>query len=286
VAAAGFKDEVREMSGPAPETERERQLRAFANRLLSWPDPEGPSTVELMPVGYPVELPPELVDYSDLRFLGSVVRRRAGELLSIQLLFEMAGDANDLLERYERSLLDLGWQNVNQPGLHRGGFSGGDTPKTSVLVNVEKKIRVYLQSTDEGDGSLLHVYYHPPTKDELPDDLSPEAPPGRSPLPSLKPPPGVRITSSSSGGGGSGWSNDAVAQTEMTPMELEAYFAKQLEGAGWGRVVGSADEFFAWSSWLVPDVQPAPELRGVLIVLADSPGRRSLSLRAESAPRR
>jgi hypothetical protein len=270
------------MSGPAPETERERQMRAFANRLLAWPDPEGPSTVELMPLGYPEDLPPELVDYADLRFLGSVVRRRAGELLSIQLLFEMAGDANDLLERYERSLLELGWQNVNQPGLHRGGFSGGGTQKTSVLVSVKKKIRVYLQSSDEEVGSLLHVHYHPPIDGELSED---PAPLGRSPLPSLKPPPGVRIKSASSGGSGSGWSSDAAAQTEMLPMELEAYFAKQLEGAGWGRVAGSADEFFAWSSWLVPQLPEAAELRGVLIVLADFPSRRSFSLRAESAPR-
>jgi hypothetical protein len=270
------------MSGPAPETERERQLRAFANRLLSWPDPEGPSKVDLMPLGYPDDLPPELVDYADLRFLGSVVRRRAEELVNIQLLFEMAGDANELLERYERSLLELGWQNVNQPGLHRGGFSGGGMPKTSVLVNVKKKIRVYLQSSDQEDGSILHVHYHPPIGGELPDD---PAPLGRSPLPSLKPPPGVRIksSSSSSGGSGSGWSNDAIARTDMPPMELEAYFAKQLEAAGWARVAGSADEFFAWSSWLVPQLPEAAELRGVLIVLADFPGRRSLSLRAETA---
>jgi hypothetical protein len=269
------------LSGPAAETERERQLRAFANRLLSWPDPEGPSTVDLMPLGYPDDLPPELVDYADLRFLGSVVRRRLGELLGIELLFETAGDANNLLERYERSLLELGWQQVNQPGLHRGGFAGGGDPRTSVLVNVTKKIRVYLQSSDLQEASLLHVHYHPPTEGELPDDLSPQAAPGRSPLPGLKPPPGVRIKSSGTGGGGTGWSAEANAQTEMPPMELEAYFAKQLEGAGWGRVAGSADEFFAWSSWLVPEVPPAPEWRGVLIVVADFPGRRSLSLRAE-----
>jgi hypothetical protein len=271
------------MSGPAPETERERQLRAFASRLLAWPDPEGPSTVDLMPLGYPDDLPPELIDYADLRFLGSVVRRRASELLSIQLLFEMAGDANDLLQRYERSLLELGWQHVNQPGLHRGGFSGGGMPKTSVLVNFEKKIRVYLQSSDQEDGGLLHVHYHPPIDGELSDD---PAPLGRSPLPGLKPPPGVRIRSSGSGGSGSGWSSDATAQTEMAPMELEAYFAKQLEGAGWGRIAGSADEFFAWSSWLVPEVPPAPEWRGVLIVLADFPGQRSFSLRAETVSMR
>ncbi len=273
------------MSGAAPETERERQLRAFANRLLAWPDPEGPSTVDLMPLGYPDDLPPELVDYADLRFLGSVVKRRSGELLGIQLLFEMAGDADDLLERYERSLLELGWQYVNQPGLHRGGFSGGEMPRTSVLVNVKKRIRVCLQSSGIQEGSVLHVHYHPPTENQW-EDLSPDAAPGHSPLPGLKPPPGVRIQSSGSGGGGAGWSADATAQTEMPPVELEAYFAKQLEGAGWGRVAGSADEFFAWSSWLVPQVPPAPEWRGVLIVVADLPGRRSLSLRAEIAPRR
>jgi len=155
------------MSGPAPETERERQLRAFANGLLSWPDPEGVSTVDLMPVGYPDDLPPELVDYADLRFMGSVVRRRAGELLGIQLLFEMPGDANDLLERYERGLLEHGWQAVNQPGLHRGGFAGSGAQLTSVLVKVKKRIRVYLQSSDQEDGSLLHVHYHPPTVNEL-----------------------------------------------------------------------------------------------------------------------
>jgi hypothetical protein len=274
------------MSGPAPETERERQLRVLANRLLSWPDPEGPSTVDLLPLGYPEELPPELVDYADLRFLGSVVRRRRNELLGIELLFELAVDAHDLLERYERGLLDLGWQRVNQPGLHRGGFSGGRMPLSSVLVKTSKKIRVYLQSSDLQDISLLHVHYHPPTDGELPDDLSPEAPPGRSPLPGLKPPPGVRIQASGSSGSGTGWSSDARALTEMSPMELEAYFAKQLEGTGWGRVTGSADDFFAWSSWLLPDVPPAPEWHGVLIVLADLPGRRSLSLRAEPANRR
>lgn len=183
------------MSGPPQETERERQLHAFASRLLSWPDPEGPSTVDLLPGGYPDDLPPELVDYADIRFLGSVVRRRAGELLGIELLFEMSGDANDLLERYERGLLNRGWQHVNQPGLHRGGFAGGGDPRVSVLVHVKRKTRVYLQSSDLRDASLLHVHYHPPTENELPDDLSLEAPPGRSPLPGLKPPPGVRIQS-------------------------------------------------------------------------------------------
>jgi hypothetical protein len=270
------------VSGPTPETERERQLRAFANRVLAWPDPDGPSTAELIPLGYPDDLPPELVDYADLRFLGSVVRRREAELLGIELLFELATDVNDLLERYERSLIEHGWQRVNQPGLHRGGFSGGGMPRSSTLVNVVKRTRVYVQTFDQHDGSLLRVLYHAPTDDELTDDLSPDAAPGRSPLPALKPPGGVRMRSSSSGGGGGRWSAEAIAQTQMSPMELEAYFAKELDAAGWGRLSGSADEFFAWSSWLVPAVPPSKEWRGVLLVLAAFPGERALSLWAES----
>ena len=270
------------MSGPAPETERERQLRAFANRLLSWTDPEGPSTVDLLPLGYPDDLPSELVDYADLRFLGSVVRRREAELLGIELLFELATDLNDLLERYERGLLEHGWQNVNQPGLHRGGFSGGGMPLSSTLVNVAKRTRVYLQTFDQQDGSLLRVLFHPPARDELTDDLSPDAAPGRSPLPALKPPKGIRTRATSLSGGGGRWSAEAIAQTQMSPMELEAYFANELEAAGWGRLSGSADEFFAWSSWLVPAVPPGKEWRGVLLVLAAFPGERLLSLWAES----
>ena len=64
----------------------------------------------------------------------------------------------------------------------------------------------------------------------------------------------------------------------MAPMELEAYFARQLDAAGWGRMTGSADDTFAWSSWLIPD---SGEWRGVLLVLAAFPGWRQLSLSAE-----
>jgi hypothetical protein len=274
------------VSGQAPETERERQLRAFAARVLSWPDPSGPASVDLIPGGYPEELPPELVDDADVRFLGSVVRRRQGELVGMELLFEMNGGPHDLLQRYEHGLESVGWQRVNQPGLPRGGFQGGGMPLASTLVHVGKRTRVYEQSFSEGESSLLRVMYSPPTREKLPDDLSEDAPPGRSPLPGLTPPPGVRVDGSVQGGGGRRWSAGATAHTDMASVELEAYFARQLEGSGWSRLGGSADELFAWSSWLVPFVPPTHEWRGVLMVVAPFPGERSLSLWAEEKARR
>ena len=43
-------------------------------------------------------------------------------------------------------------------------------------------------------------------------------------------------------------------------------------------MTGSADDTFAWSSWLISD---SGEWRGVLLVLAAFPGWRQLSLSAE-----
>lgn len=273
------------MSGVAPETERERQLRAFASRLLAWPDPEGPSTVDLLPAGYPDEMPPELVDRADLRFLGSAVRRRGHELLNIELLFEHDGGTNEILKRYEQGLTDAGWQPINQPGLHQGGFEGSGFPLSSVLVHLTKRTHVYIQVFAEQQRSVLRAIYHAKV-DNLEDDPALHEERGRSPLPALRPPPGVRMQSEGSGGGGGRWSSAAKARTEMPPMELEAYFARQIEASGWSRLAGSADEFFAWSSWLVPFVPATREWRGALVVVAAFPGERSLSLWAEEIRRR
>src|SRR2546430_13420712 len=89
------------VSGALPETERERQVRQLAGRLLAWPDPEGPQEVDLIPVGYPEDFPPELVDLTELRFLGSVVRRRAGALVGVEMVFEGPGEPPTVVSNYE-----------------------------------------------------------------------------------------------------------------------------------------------------------------------------------------
>ncbi len=271
------------MSGLAPETERERQVRQLAGRLLTWPDPEGPLTVDLIPVGYPDDFPPELVDLTDLRFLGSAVRRRAGTLVAVEMVFEGPGEPEAVVSSYEASLLSLGWERLDQPGPMRGGFDVGGFPETSLLVERQKSVAINLQAMHREDGiSELRMRYDPVHAQDTIANL------GRrrimqegSILPRLKPPPGVRLRPEGMGGGAGVWKSDAQAQTEMAPIELEAYFAKQLEAAGWGRLTGSADETFAWSSWLVPNVPPAPEWRGVLLVIAPFPGWRYVSVRAE-----
>ena len=273
------------MSGVAPESERERQLRDFANRVLAWPDPEGPSSVELLPAGYPQEVPTEVVDVAQLRLLGTVVRRRKGEVLDIEVLFEGSHGPNHVMDRYESALHGAGWQNVKQPGLRQGGFETGGMPLAAVLINARKQTKVYIQAFGEGDNSVLRVRFHRASREEVSIDLDVDAGLDRSPLPVLRPPPGVRLLGGGMGGGGGVWSTEAKATTEMSPVDLETHFSRQLEAAAWGRLDGSSDGAFAWSSWVVPDHPPGREWRGTLLVLAAFVGERVLLLRAERKPK-
>jgi hypothetical protein len=270
------------VSGALPETERERQVRQLAGRLLSWPDPEGPLSVDLIPVGYPDDFPAELVDLTELRFLGSVVRRRAGNLVTVEMVFEGPGEPEAVIASYEASLLSLGWERLEQPHPMRGGFDAGSFPEMSLLVERRKSAVVNLQAMHKEDGgSELRVRYDPVRAQATIANIARITRQEEPILPRLKPPAGVRLEPEGTGGGDGVWKSDARARTEMAPMELEAFFAKQLEVAGWGRMTGSADEMFAWSSWLVPAVPPSAEWRGILLVLAAFPGWRFVSVRAE-----
>ncbi len=271
------------MSGALPETERERQVRRLAARLLTWPDPEGPVSVDLIPVGYPDDFPPELVDLTDLRFLGSVVRRRAGTLVGVEMVFEGPGEPDAVLSSYKASLVSLGWERLDQPHPMRGGFAAGGFPEMSLLVERKKSVAVNPQAMHrDGGGTELRVRYDPVHAQDMIANLARirghDEP---SMLPRLTAPPGVRLHPEGVGGGGGMWKSEGRALTEMPPVELEAFFARQLELAGWGRMSGSADEAFAWSSWLIPD---SGDWRGVLIVLAAFPGWRYVSVRAEMIP--
>jgi hypothetical protein len=270
------------VSGPAPETERERQLRQLAGRLLTWPDPEGPVTVDLIPVGYPDDLPPALVDRTELGFRGSVVRRRAGDLVGVEMVFEGPGEPEVVVSNYEAVLIGLGWEHLDQPRPMGGGFEARGFGEMRSLVDREKSAMIFLHAMDREDGGTeLRVRYDAEHAPEMIENMGRGMRHEASMLPRLKPPPGVKLQPEGTGGGGGRWKSEARAQTEMAPMELEAYFAKQLEAAGWGRAAGSADENFAWSSWLIPD---SGKWRGILLVLAAFPGSREISVQAEIMP--
>ncbi len=244
------------MSGLTPETERERQVRELASRLLTQPDPDGPVTVELLPVGYPDDLPTDLVDRTDLRFLGSAVRRRVGELTGVELAFEGPGEPAFVLERYEAELLRVGWVRFENMGPVRGGFESRGFGDMAVLVNGGNTALVTLHALDrEAGGSDLRVRYD---IGRVRETLAMQQGMMHEPsvLPVLRPPPGVRMRSEGHGGGGWRWSSGATAETDMAPMELwTARPTSSLHGAaGWCRTYlprqSGVGSFLCW--------QPSP----------------------------
>jgi hypothetical protein len=267
------------VSGSLAETERERQLRKLASRLLTYPYPGGPPTVDLLPVGYPDDLPPELVDRANLRFLGSAVRRRGGALLGAELVFEGPGEPDAIASDYEWALVGAGWQRLDGLRHAGGGFEKPGLGETITLVDKHRASIVFIHAASREDGgSELRVRFDAEHARDMIANSGRGLPPETSMLPRLEPPPGVTLVAEATD---YVWmsKSDAWAQTEMAPMALEAHFAKQLEDAGWGRMSGSADEAFAWSSWLIPD---SGKWRGVLLVLAAFPGWRHVSVRAET----
>jgi hypothetical protein len=240
------------VSGALPETERERQLRQLASRLLRYPDPSGTVTVDLLPVGYPDDLPPELVDRTELRFLGSAVRRRGGALVAAEMVFEGPGEPDVVASNYEAVLVEIGWERLNERRHTGGGFEPPGFGETTSLVDKQKAAMIFIHAVGRDDGGTeLRVRYDAEHARDMIANIGRGMPPEASMLPRLEPPPGVTLVGEATDGV---WmsKSDAWAQTEMAPMALEAHFAKQLEAAGWGRMTGSADETFAWSSWLNP----------------------------------
>ena len=61
-------------------------------------------------------------------------------------------------------------------------------------------------------------------------------------LPVLNPPPGIRLRGEGGGGGGGSWTSTAVADGDAPVGDLVAYFARQMESAGWGIAGGAIPE--------------------------------------------
>jgi len=273
------------VSGPAPETERERRLRELAGRLLAQPGPEGPRTAELFLAKLPPDAPADLIVPRGLDLVGSLARRRDGEVTGIEVIMDGTKPVSDFLPAYERGLESHGWRRFEHPHRQPGGFDAGfHMGPTAIFVNETAVSALWIAARQVEGGRLeVGLHYDRESAANMMGNMPGPGPqpPGWDILPELRPPPGVKLQSQGGHGGGGSWASEARAQTEMPVPELEAHFAKELAAAGWARIAGRADDTTGWSSWDVP--RPG-NWRGLLLVLANSPGWRSLSVRVETFP--
>jgi hypothetical protein len=264
------------------DTGADEMLRELAQRLLTHPHPEGPTSVELFLGRLPDTLALEFPLPPDARLLGSALHSQRGRPTQMQAVLDAGRDPQEVVAAYERQLADSGWN----PFEGFGGMSGGFVPAG---IGLGRSFR----RGDHGPVLMVSVSGHElkPTDlrlrldweiiRHLPDMRRHGRPEGAERMPALHPPAGLPMRGGGGGGGGGTWQSQASIETDRPVGDLQSHFDQQLQRTGWKRIAGSADDVVAWSSWQLPG---EGSWRGILIVLAAfGRNERALYLRIEAS---
>jgi hypothetical protein len=290
------------------------ELRELAERLLSpqrfmgatpagmTPEvpQEGPSA-DLLVGQIAPELELDLPVSVGSRVVGSVVRRGVAVAGRVEVVIDVPGSVQEVMDFYEREFGAQGWRWVyinttppvtgfqQQPpapaSTRQAAFceEGNSNPAFSVRLEQLRPDLTDARIT-RGGTMLPCVMNMPPSPPAGP--LSRPMEPSAGPtlylaVPTLYPPPGVELRRSPSSSAGTDSSGtEARAITTMPAADLEAFFAGQLRDLGWVRLSGSPAGTLVWSTWTVPEL---PDAQGLLTV-HELPGtdQRLLAIRIDA----
>jgi hypothetical protein len=288
-AVLPFENSSRSVADQIQTQEPTNQLRELAEHLLKAPFPtflllgQEPK-VQLLPGQLPSVPPLNLPTPPKGHLLGSAVYRLDSEIALVDILLQVPGTAENVMDFYRSTLPDQGWQ-IRQseplsPGFHPDKIPAGigqifclDKP-TEPWFNLS--VGIVSPSTDQPNNVRIYLLTQAFRKklgtkssspcDNPPKQVQPEPVNAYKFLPSLKTPVGIELktTSSCAGKQVSDASISTVAKTNKDAVELEASIARQLEEVGWTRVTGHAEKPLAWSMWQIP----APgKWQGVLLAI-------------------
>jgi hypothetical protein len=240
-------------------------LKELAERLLTHPHPDGPTSVELFPGRLPGAWG-EVPAPTGARLLGSAMHMRRDRPAVVEAVFDGEADSMALIARYETELGRSGWNALEAfGGMHGGFMPGGMMGLGRAFRRGDEGPILMVSAIDrEGGTTDLRMRLDWEMARHLPE-MRHHHPEGSDKIPPLHPPPGVPLRGGGGGGGSGTWHSTATIETEMPPVDVESHFARQLERAGWARAAGSGDGIAAWSSWHLPG---QGDWRGILLVLA------------------
>lgn len=284
VTAAGWPGAL---SAHADQPSEAAALRALVGRYLTNPGGGPPSQqqgADLLPGQLPTDAPLVVPQPPNSSIVGSVVRRQGQTAVLWDVILDAPGAPADIIQSYGQQLAALGWKRASV-GLFGGGFQsiapndtnatfcqkiGGApylTVTTAPAASGQNDVRVHIDATSPG----LCVTPSVPGPPPLPTTR----------LPALIPPTGVQVQVQLGGGGSNGnrTFSEATATTDKSAADLEAFYAQQLQAAGWTRVTGGGDGPYAWSVWMLPGGKSDQGLLAVLEV----PGQDRRELRVQAA---
>jgi hypothetical protein len=258
----------------------EQMLRDLAQRLLSHPHPDGPTSVELFLRRLPESLAVDIPLPPASRLVGSALHSRKKRPTLIEAVFDAELAPEEVVAAYERVLAEHGWKAFEQFGGMGGGFvPGGVGIARAFRHGDEGPVLMVAATTGDPKRTDLRLRLDWEIIRHLPEMRMHGRPEGVERMPALHPPYGMPLRGGGGGGNGASWHSEASLETDLPAAELQSHFAKQLERARWTRVAGSADDVVAWSSWQLPG---GGGWNGILLVLGARPGERFLYVRIEA----
>lgn len=261
------------------------EMKALAEKLMTHPHPEGPTSIELLLRRLPADwgaipAPP------GAELLGSALHSRRGRPVLIEAIFTAEGDPQSNLNRYEAPLKESGWGVFSAFGGMHGGFVPGGFAGAHQSYRHGDEGPILLVAALDGGPNVtdLRLRLDWEMVRHLPEMPRPGRPEGWERLPSLAPPAGVPLRGGGGGGGSGTWHSEATVETDLPVPDLEVHFSRQLEAAGWTRLAGTADDVAAWSSWHLPG---QGDWGGILLILAAfKPSERFLYVRIAAGDER
>jgi hypothetical protein len=234
---------------------------------------------------YPGEVPPNLPlplpVPTEGRLIGSMQRGPGGARpADTVMLLDTAGEATESAHFYQRVFEEQGW--VLEPSSGPGGFQVVET-RVSSFCQPDGSARAQVIVTPRAEGRdevRIVVREGPGPCGTIP---APQFPPGANLVPRLEGRDGMRLQPLGAiMAGPNHWASASIAFTDESPGSLEAFFAQQLQQAGWRRRAGHAESPLAWSQWQIPT---ASDWRGLLLVY-EGPGerQRTFTVRVERPP--
>ncbi len=258
------------------------EYRRLAERLLAFPNPDGTlPSVQLLPGRLPDDSLLRVPLAANSTVIGTSIRWQRQGPPHIDVVLSVPREVPDILAFYERELGQLGWNPAAWPSHSApGGFISSGVGRPHYFSRGEDGPILVLSLAGQEDG---HTEVRVRTQDPFPKSDWARMSRLRESVPVLRPPVGVQLWGDGGGGSEHRWTSEAVAQTEMSPAELESHLARQLIGAGWTRVEQGACGPMACSTWIVP----GEEGWYGLLVVAEAPGkaRRAILLKVDSGTR-
>ncbi len=255
-----------------------QEVKALAEKLMTHPYPEGPTSIELHLRRLPAEwgaipVPP------GSQLLGSALYSRRGRPAQIEAIYVAEGDAQSVVSGYDAALKKGGWDVFAGFGGMHGGFVPGGLAAAHQSYRYGNEGPILMVAALEGGlaETDLRLRVDWDMARHVPEMRMHGRPEGAERLPPLSPPPGVPLRGGGGGGSSGSWHSEATVETDLPVPDLEVHFSRQLEAAGWTRLAGTADDVVGWSSWKLPG---EGGWGGILLVLAAfKPGERFLYVR-------